>query len=102
MMFMNDGRWVAFCDTPDCDSAERLWPDGEIQTPGGDHKYGITLQGVLHCGNCGLTTQVEFSDDMKEIEAVTTRRPVPQTRNWRPGETVAELKRDNLIRGVSI
>jgi hypothetical protein len=99
VIFMNDGRWVAFCDTPDCDSAERLWPDGEIRFKDG-HKYGITLQGVLHCGNCGLTSQVDFPEKMGEVEAVLAQRPVPQTRNWRPGESVADLKRENLMCGV--
>ena len=102
MIFMNDGRWVAFCPTPDCDGAERLWPEGEIRRRVDDHNYGITLEGGFHCGNCGLTSQVEFPDDMEEIEVVLARRPVPQTRNWRPGETVADLKRENMMQGVKI
>ncbi len=102
MMFVNDGRWVALCPTPDCDSAERLWPNGEIGQLEGGHTYGITLQGVLHCGNCGLTSQVEIPENMGEIEKVLARRPVPQTRNWRPGETITDLKRENLMRGVKI
>ena len=102
MMFVNDGRWVAFCATTDCHNAERLWPDGLIRHRENGHDYGITLAGVLHCGNCGLTTQVEFPENMEAIDAVLEQRPVPQTRNWRPGETIAELKRENLIREVSI
>ena len=102
MMFMNDGRWVAFCTTVDCDGAEQLRSNGEISQRNDGHDYGITLDGVLHCGNCGLTTQVEFPKNMEEIEAVLTQRPVPQTRNWRSDETVADLKRENLMRGVTI
>ena len=102
MIFMNDGRWVADCATVDCSGAERLWPDGEIRHRDDGHDYGITLAGVLHCGNCGLTTQVEFPENMEEIEAVLDQRPVPQTRNWHPGESVDDLKRENMMQGVKI
>ncbi len=102
MMFMNDGRWVAVCATVDCSGAERLWPGGEIRQRNDGHDYGITLGGVLHCGNCGLTSQVDVPDNMAEVEAVLAQRPVSQTRNWLPGETIRDLKAENLLHGVGI
>lgn len=98
--FVNDGRWVAFCSTPDCHSAERLWPAGMIHATSTGIAYGITAAGMLHCGNCGMTSQVDFPDNRDKIDAVLARRPVPQTRNWLPGETVKDLERENKQHGV--
>lgn len=112
--FHNHGRWVAYCDADGCSGAERLWPDGKIQTakkPNGEVvldergepvRYGVTRAGEMVCGNCGHTSQVRFPSDGDEIEAVLKRRPVPETRNWEPGETVSDLKAENLSHGVGI
>lgn len=36
-----------------------------------------------------------------EIDAVLAKRDDPHTRNWMPGETVADLKVENVTRGVA-
>lgn len=105
-LYVNDDRWVAQCVTPDCNAAEQLWADApryrkdEDGRPFG-HPYGITPQGVYYCGNCGLVSEVTIPKGMAEIEAVLARRPVPQTRHWR-GESLADLKAENLLHGVKI
>ncbi len=98
---MNDGRWVALCDTPFCNQGEQVWADAPRVRRDG-HPYGITSEGVLYCGNCGQLSTVEWPDDKNEIERLVAFRPVPQTRHWKPGETVAALKSENLKKGVTI
>jgi len=38
---------------------------------------------------------VVFPAEMAIIEAVLSRRRRPENRNWQPGETVADLVREN-------
>jgi len=107
VLFVNDGRWVAFCKRPDCNAAEQLWLDApryrrDEHGQAFGHPYGITSVGILHCGNCGLTSEVELPKDMNEIERLLGRRPVPQTRHWKPGESVADLRTENLLHEVGI
>jgi hypothetical protein len=96
---MNQGRWVAHCDTDGCSGAERVWPNGQIREKSG-RKYGISRQGVLNCGNCGLTSSVTFPVDRKQITRLLNRRPVPETRNWFPGETVEALAEESVAHGL--
>ncbi len=98
--YLNHGRWVAHCDTPSCTGAESVWPDGQLRTAADGRKCGIS-HGVLHCANCGLTSQVVFPDNSHDIMRVLARRPVPETRNWYPGETVEELAVENTTFGVT-
>lgn len=97
--YFNQGRWVAICDTPGCSGAERVWPNGAIREKSG-RKYGISRQGVLHCSNCGKTSSVTFPPDRRRINAVLSRRPVPETRNWFPGETLESLVEENAAHGL--
>jgi hypothetical protein len=100
--YVNHGRWVAHCATPSCAGAERVWPGGKVQ-----HRdkiplpFGVTAAGVLHCANCGRTSSVEFPVDRKQINKILGRRPVPETRNWFPGETVEDLNVENTVNGVN-
>ena len=95
--FVNDGRWVAHCPTLECNGAEQVF---EIRRVRGDGvSYGI-YNGVLHCANCLQTSHVAFPTDRAGIDAVLTRRPVPQTRHWRDGETITDLIKENASHGV--
>lgn len=48
----------------------------------------------------GRYLPVDLPPDIREIERVLMRRPDVMTRNWLPGETVADLDRENIEHGV--
>lgn len=98
--YVNHGRWVAGCDTPSCTGAERFWPGGRPRQTRQAVTYGITGNGVLHCANCGQTSTVEFPSDKTAINRVLARRPVPETRNWYPGESPESLVEENAAYGL--
>jgi hypothetical protein len=97
--FVNHGRWVAHCETDGCSGAERVWPGGQVREKDG-RKFGVSRGGVLHCGNCGQTSRVVFPDDRSRITRILNRRPVPETRNWMPGEPTALLAEENKAHGL--
>lgn len=76
----NQGRWVADCP---CHGAE-LVAEGQ----------------PMVCGTCAATHQVVFPAERVEIDAVLDKRP-PANQNWYPGETVAQLKAENVTKGVN-
>jgi hypothetical protein len=98
--YVNHGRWVAHCETDGCSGAEMVWPGGAVRELESGRKYGISRQGVLHCGNCGQTSQVSFPAERPQITRILNRRPVPETRNWYPGETAEGLAAENAEKGV--
>lgn len=83
---VNHGRWIADC--PFCDIGAELV---NFDT------------GLFFCCNC-RNAQVEHAfirvviprdAERKRIEDVLLERPVEETRNWQPEETVADLVREN-------
>jgi hypothetical protein len=50
----------------------------------------------MHCANCGQTSRVTFPDDRAHIDKLLARRPVPETRNWTPGESFDLLAEENV------
>jgi len=58
------------------------------------------------CPNClmqangGYAMRVIWPAERAQIEAVLLARPVPEHRNWLPGETVAMLIAENLAHGL--
>lgn len=82
--YVSDSRWVADC--PACNGGIACWsamPDG-------------------CCYDCGRVYQVAFppSRDLGAAVAVLEKRP-ENARHWRPWEQdVADLKAENVVRGV--
>ena len=80
------GLWYATC--PDCKTAIIV----DDQEP------------VLFCVTClcakndGHPYEVSFAGQ-REIEDLFAKRKDPRTRNWLPGETIEELKAEQLERG---
>lgn len=111
--FVSEGRWVVFCGDADCGAAEEQWrPEGDKFTPVGlgdgpqmlrrkpdGTPFGIRGD-VAYCGNCGNQTLIEWPSNRDEIAAALKGRPVPQTRNWYPGETVEDLVEENAAHGL--
>lgn len=80
---INHGRWIARCQ---CGGAECVDPDWPF----------------LVCCSCGAGPQnIRFPRDRKQIESELLKRPDRTTRNWRPGETLADLRQENAEHGIT-
>lgn len=89
--YVNHGRWIVDC--PFCTSAQIA-----AKT---DHRFLCAGDGG--CGNAqvgGAFVNVTWPKDTDKIEAVLCLRADPNTRNWLPGETVKDLRRENVEHGV--
>lgn len=81
----NWGRWIVDCGSQFCTSALQLVPG----TP------------IMRCWDCGwVTEQIVWPDAADMIETILMMRPLEWTRNWEPGETVADLIAENLQHGI--
>ena len=79
---VNQGRWVVNC--PFCAGAELADPD--------DRRFYC-----LSCGNKAVGYKwipVKWPTAHLAVEAELVKRPIEETRNWTPGETVAQLARE--------
>ena len=87
--YINQGRWVVDC--PNCSGAV----------------CASKMDPWFFCIYCGVGVyDVKFPPDAAAIEAVLLKRPehdgwFARSRNWRPSETVAGLRRENAERGIS-
>jgi len=79
--YVNHGRWVADC--PTCASGLAVDPDAP-EAP---------------CLSCGSIHRVRAPRVYKAIERALLVRPV-HNRNWLPGETVADIRTENMAHGL--
>ena len=91
---VNHGRWLVDC--PGCNSALVIDLDEPVYM-------------CVECGNSangGAWLQVTLPRNRRAIEAELLKRPFGRnpadapTRNWEPGETVADLQRENAEHGI--
>lgn len=78
--YVNHGRWIVKCE---CGGAEKAWEEGLFM--------------CLSCWNSGHKHQyrrVVFPKERARIEELLIKRPLIN-RNWSPGETLAQLKKEN-------
>lgn len=80
---VNHGRWIGDCPVAGCNNAEFA---------------GAGFPFV--CTECGYgPATVVFPANRQAIEALLLERPL-STRNWTPGETLADLALENRERGI--
>jgi hypothetical protein len=84
--FVNHGRWVAGCGDADCGGSQ-------IVLPG---------QAMFLCGRCGQSSYLKWPDDVMGIGARLGERPVLETRNWLPSESLRDLDAENIAHGVGL
>ena len=85
---VNHGRWIVDC--PNCFGAELADVD--------DLRFYC-----LSCGNRDVGhrwLQVKLPPNRTRIEELLLRRLQPGNRNWHPGESVAQLERENRLMEV--
>lgn len=96
--YVNWGLWVADCPRPSCPNSEH-WA-GHCNDPelGRRCQKGHVggLDDVFRCSFCGGEFDVVWPADTELIDAALSRRVVPTTRNWLPGESVQDLLDENL------
>ncbi len=84
---VSNDAWVADC--PDCGGADIVF----LATP---------LLWCHECGNAavgGKWRPVVLPEEHENISAILDMRPRRETRNWRPYETVQDLREQNIERG---
>lgn len=79
---VNWGRWVVDC--PVC-------PDALMMGPG---------TRLFQCWECGAEADVVWPVNTAGIDRMLALRPMPNTRNWQPGETLHDLAVENLLHGI--
>ena len=85
---VNANRWIVEC--PVCNGAEFAWKE-----------WPLFLCATCWNGANGYAFRpVVFPDDVEAIERVLMARPVPDRRNWLPGESVADLMAENEAHGL--
>jgi len=82
------GRWLVDC--PDCNNCLFADPD--------DRRMFCTV--CLNALHGGGWLPVVFPDDVAAFESELLRRPI-ENRNWLPGETLDDLKVENVAFGVA-
>lgn len=88
--YVDKGNWWAKCPARDCWGIEFVDPAAPL----------------FFCCSClnrefgGAPLWVEFPPEQAEIERLLLRRPNPLNRNWRPHNTLADLRVDNAINGI--
>lgn len=98
VVHMAMGRWAARCPRPGCANAECFGrcDDGSFG--------GLVDDGTFRCrpdkGGCGLICRAQWPPNVADLERVLLARPVPTSRNWQPGETVADLVAENIDNGL--
>jgi hypothetical protein len=81
--YINHGRLVVDC--PDCNGAEMVWPETALMLC---HSCGNRAVG-------GKWRRVVLPPRLADIEGTLGERPDARTRNWHPGESVADLRREH-------
>lgn len=88
LAYVNHGNWTVDCPFPGCWAAQFASRE--------DRRFFCT-----HCGRGWV--RVVWPDDLEllAIEAALLIRPESPTRNWTPGEAVADLEAENREHGVA-
>ena len=84
-------QWIVDCPNPGCGSASYVWPEQPLflcaECFNGEH------------GGLWLRVAVPSEGERAEIEEIVGHRPLPGQRNWVPGETVTDLRKENRDNG---
>lgn len=92
--YVSLGTWVAQCPRPWCVNADHYGPGPNTGRLGGLGRDTFT------CLRCGLVCPADWPANRADIEAVLAQRPMFETRNWLPYETVESLLVENAVHGL--
>lgn len=94
VVYVSWGLWVADCPRPDCRGAEHF---GHAPITGA--VGGLTQLGFA-CARCGLVCPAAWPANAEDIWRLLQQRPHEETRNWMPGEELANLVAENIAHGL--
>lgn len=93
-VYVSWGMWVARCPADGCLGAEHF---GHAPITGA--VGGLTQVGFA-CNRCGLVCPADWPANAEDIWAVLSQRPIVETRNWEPHETLEDLLAENALHGL--
>lgn len=97
--FVSEGRWLVHC----VNLVDGCMVAREIVKPPKTHPLTLLRHEEWVCESCSVRNPpTTFPKSWKAIEKVLMARPVPQTRNWYPFESVGDLERENVDHGVPV
>ena len=82
--YINHGIWVLLCECMAGVYVHPEWPEARC----------------MGCGAVYTNVQVPGIVERVMIEEALLKRPLSANRNWRTGETVADLEAENVLHGV--
>ncbi len=85
---INHGRWLVECPVEGC---------GGALTVSREESYFLCVY-CRNVDNGGQWYRVLYPGARTEIETLLLARPLAGQRNWRPGESVAQLRQENAQR----
>lgn len=94
-VYVSWGLWVADCPRPGCLGAEHA---GHAPLTG---VVGGLTQSGFRCARCGLVCPSAWPDNAQDIWTLLEQRPLPETRNWSPAETLGDLLAENVLHGIT-
>jgi len=96
VVYCEGGLWIAQCPQEWCVGADHYGPGPHTGRIGG-------LTGDrLTCPRCANVTAAQWPPNVDDIMQVLMQRPMPETRNWRPGEEVKDLIVENAVHGIGV
>jgi hypothetical protein len=90
--YVNEARWVADCPDKRCNAAQVVSP--------ADPRFLCAVCGNLANRRRWYRIAFPSANARRQIEGLIGQRPRLETVNWVPGESVADLKRQNREHGV--
>lgn len=93
-VYMTYSLWVARCPQPWCVGIDHYGPGPNTGRIGG---LGETQ---FCCPRCGTVATAAWPESLDDLLHVLMQRPMPETRNWEPGETLQDLIAENAIHGI--
>lgn len=89
LAYVNHGRWVADCPSEGCAGATSIMPGA-----------GFLCAECLNAEVGHRYRPVAWPAERAAVEDALCCRRLPQTANWRPGETVRALEDENVRHGL--
>lgn len=93
-VFVNAGYWVAQCPQPWCLGYDHYGPGPNTG------RVGLLGETTLTCPRCMTVSAAQWPDNPEDIMWTLTQRPMPETRNWLPTETLEDLLLENATHGL--
>lgn len=93
--FIDHDRFIAEC--PRCHWAIQGTPEELARS----FVCGVLPDGRNLGQGCGFSDRVQIPAEAETIRRVLNARPRSEDRNWKPGETVADLRIENAVHGLA-